>query len=54
MDLVKLCGGSAEFYPYKIDQSCRFNDDDSAGLTKTFGAGVDDLKKWTVVPFFPS
>jgi len=33
----------SEFSPYKIDQSCRFNDDDSAQLTWTpSGAGTEE------------
>ncbi|MCK5600818.1 hypothetical protein KAR91_03055, partial [Candidatus Pacearchaeota archaeon] len=31
-------GGIASFYSPKIDQSCRFNDDDSARLYRTFDA----------------
>ena len=28
-----------DFYPYKIDQSCRFNVDDSPKLSRTDGTG---------------
>lgn len=38
------CGG--KFYPYEIDQSLRFNDDDSAYLSKTF-ASAGNQKTWT-------
>ena len=31
---------------YNVDNSCRFNDDDSAELTKTFGS-AGNQKKWT-------
>jgi hypothetical protein len=37
--------GGAGFYPYTIDNSARFNDGDSAELTRTFGAG--NRKVWT-------
>ena len=39
--------GAADFYPYKINQSCRFNDDDSAYLSYTPDSGMDDDKKQT-------
>ena len=45
-DLVRLVGGS-DFYPYKINQSCRFNDDDSANLDYLTGGTVTDSRKWT-------
>ena len=34
-----------DFYPYTVDYSARFNDNDSAYLTRTLGAG--NTKKWT-------
>jgi hypothetical protein len=34
-------------YPYKIDQSCRFNDDDSAYLSQTFGTNATNQYKHT-------
>jgi len=37
--------GGGDFYPYTVDYSARFNDNDSAYLTRTLGAG--DTKKWT-------
>ena len=37
----------AIFYPYKIDQSCRFNDDDSAYLYRTPAGAADDGKTWS-------
>jgi hypothetical protein len=39
--------GEAAFYPYKINQSCRFNDDDSAYLTWTPGVDADNDYKST-------
>jgi len=39
-------GGGLLFYSYKINQSCRFNDDDSAYLSYTQVAG--NRRKWTV------
>ena len=44
MDLVKLCGGR-EFYPHLIDQSCRFNDNDSAYLSRVNVAPTDGKKE---------
>jgi hypothetical protein len=38
-------------YPYKIDQSCRFNDDDSAYTSKTF-ASAGDRSIWTFSTWF--
>jgi len=37
---------SGGFYPYTIDQSVRFNDDDTAMLSKTFGS-AGNSKTWT-------
>jgi hypothetical protein len=37
--------GMADFYPYKINQSCRFNDDDSAHLHWIPGTSTDGKKK---------
>lgn len=39
--------GGAPFYSYEIDQSCRFNDDDSAYMYWTPSGAPDDPKKWT-------
>jgi len=39
-------GGDTEFYPYTLDQSVRFNDDDTAMLSKTFGS-AGNSKTWT-------
>ena len=39
-------GGDIEFYPYTLDQSVRFNDDDTAMLSKTFGS-AGNSKTWT-------
>jgi len=36
---------------YEIDYSCRFNDDDTAYLSRTFGSG-GDRKKWTFSIWF--
>jgi len=36
-----------DFYNYKIDYSCRFNDDDSAYMSKAVQA-MDDAKTWTI------
>ena len=38
--------GSSDFYPETIDQSLRFEDGDSARLSKTFGSG-GNRKTWT-------
>jgi hypothetical protein len=38
--------GAADFYPYKINQSCRFNDDDSAYLTWLPAGAEADRKRW--------
>lgn len=35
-------GGDTEFYPYALDQSVRFNDNDSAYLEKTFSTTGDE------------
>jgi len=40
--------GAASFYSYSIDQSLRFNDDDSAELSKTFSTAQTNTKKITV------
>ena len=40
-------GGISPFYGYGIDQSCRFNDDDSAYLSRTPSGAPDDAKKQT-------
>ena len=45
-DLIRL-GASGASTGYTIKNSCRFNDDDSPGLTKTFGTATD-AKKWTI------
>ena len=45
-DLIRQ-GAAGASTGYTIDNSCRFNDDDSAGLTKTFGTATD-AKKWTI------
>lgn len=37
---------SSGFYPYAIDNSLRFNDDDSANLSRTFGS-AGNRKTWT-------
>lgn len=37
-------GGVSDFYPHKIDQSLRFNDDDSAYLSRTPALG--DTRQW--------
>jgi hypothetical protein len=42
-----LAGTSGASTGYTIKNSCRFNDDDSPGLTKTFGTATD-TKKWTI------
>ena len=34
---------------YEIDESCRFNDDDSARLTQTFSSAPDSQKRFTCV-----
>jgi hypothetical protein len=39
-------GATRGFYPYEIDGSLRFNDDDSAYLSRT-PASAGDLKTWT-------
>lgn len=39
--------GAADFYPYKINQSCRFNAGDSAYLTRSMGSG-DNRKKCSI------
>ena len=45
-DLIRQ-GAAGASTGYTIDNSCRFNDDDSPGLTKTFGTATD-AKKWTI------
>lgn len=42
-----LMGAGGDFYPYKIPYSCRFNDNDSAKLNKTF-ASAGNQKTWTI------
>jgi hypothetical protein len=39
-------GGDTEFYPYTLDQSVRFNDDDTAMLSRTF-ASAGNRRTWT-------
>ena len=39
-------GAAGQATGYEIDQSIRFNDDDSAYLTKTFSS-AGDRQKWT-------
>ena len=39
-------GGDTEFYPYTLDQSVRFNDNDSAYLTRT-PSSDENLDNWT-------
>ena len=50
MSLLAIPSGSSSnasgFYPYAIDGSLRFNDDDSAYLTWT-PASAGDRKTWT-------
>ena len=43
---LQYFSGAAEFYPYTIDQSVRFNDDDTAMLSKTF-ASASNRRTWT-------
>ena len=53
--LADFYGVSSSFYPYQIDQSLRFNDDDSAYLSRTpasaetvrHGLGLVGLKSGT-------
>ena len=45
-DLIRQ-GAAGASTGYTIQNSCRFNDDDSPGLTKTFGTATD-AKKWTI------
>jgi hypothetical protein len=41
-------GASGSFYPYSIDQSLRFNDNDSANLSRTFAsAGNQQIWTWS-------
>ena len=42
-----LPAGSGSFYPYSIDQSCRFNDDDSAYLSRTTGGAATEGKAFS-------
>ena len=46
MGIFNHVGGGGEFYPYKIDQSCRFNSADSAYQFGTFGVPTDGTL-WT-------
>jgi len=39
-------GGDTEFYPYTLDQSVRFNDDDTAMLSRTFPS-AGNRRTWT-------
>ena len=39
-------GGETEFYPYKIDNSLRFDDGSTANLSKTLDSG-GNRKTWT-------
>lgn len=41
-----LVGGAPDFYPYKIRQGCRFNDNDSPYLSRTQGVPTDN-RIWT-------
>ena len=51
MSLIPVSGGTSSnaggFYPVSIDQSLRFNDDDSAYLNRTFSS-EGDLASWTL------
>ena len=40
--------GGGDFYPYTVDNSCRFNDNDSAYLTRTPGSAGDSRVLWTM------
>jgi len=40
--------GGGSFYPYTVDNSCRFNDNDSAYLTRTPGSAGDSRVLWTM------
>ena len=48
---LNFFSGAAEFYSYTIDQSVRFNDDDSAYLQKTFSA-TGNAKTFTISFWF--
>jgi len=41
-----MSSGTADFYPHKIDYSCRFNDDDSAYLYRTSTSVEAEYKTW--------
>jgi hypothetical protein len=45
-NLIAGASGQGGFYPYEIEQSLRFNDDDSAYLSRT-PAGAGNRKTWT-------
>jgi hypothetical protein len=45
-NLIAGASGQGGFYPYQIEQSLRFNDDDSAYLSRT-PAGAGNRKTWT-------
>ena len=45
-NLIAGASGQGGFYPYQIEQSLRFNDDDSAYLSRTFPS-AGNRKTWT-------
>ena len=45
-DLIRQ-GAAGASTGYTINNSCRFNNNDTAGLTKTFGT-ASNAKKWTI------
>ena len=44
---MAAAGALAGFYPHEINQSARFNDNDSAYMLWTPGGVADDAKKWS-------
>jgi hypothetical protein len=47
-----LSAGDPSFYPYSINYSCRFNDDDSAALDVAAAPAMDDAKIFTFSCWF--
>ena len=45
-NLIAGASGQGGFYPYQIEQSLRFNDNDSAYLSRT-PASAGNRKTWT-------